>query len=420
MLDLERDGDVSRRRRSRTCCASSRRRCSARSCAATATSTTCEDAVQEALLAAAPQWPARGGAGQPDGLADHGRVAPADRACGAARRRAGGARRRPRALEPPTRTRCPAAQDDTLTLLLLCCHPALTPVVAGGADAARGRRPDHRRDRPRVPGAGGDRGAADQPGEAAHQGDRRRSSRCRRPRSSRERLAAVLHVLYLIFNEGYTASSGAVAAPGRADRRGDPADPRSCTRGCPDDGEVAGLLALMLLTDARRPARTAPGRRAGPAGRAGPLAAGTRPRSPRASRWSPTRWHSAPIGPYQLQAAIAAVHDEATRAEDTDWPQILGLYELLERAGARPDGHAQPDRRAGDGARPDGRRCAQLDAAADPALAGHHRVARRPRAPARAGRRPRSGRAPSTPLAARRTLSLPEQRYLESRASALG
>ena len=133
---------------------------------------TCEDAVQEALLAAAAQWPRRRRAGQPAGLADHRRLPPADRAPGAATPPAGAARRPPPSLAPPDPDP-PPADDDTLTLLLLCCHPSLDPGLAGGAHAARRRRPDHGRDRPRVPGPRGDGRPADQPGQAADQGQRR-------------------------------------------------------------------------------------------------------------------------------------------------------------------------------------------------------------------------------------------------------
>ena len=151
----------------------------------------------------------------------------------------------------------------------------------------------------------------------------------------------MLHVLYLIFNEGYTATSGERLH--RADLTREAIRlTRDVRRLLPDDGEVAGLLALMLLTDARGAARTGPDGELVPLGRAGPRPLGPRPRSARASRWSPHALTRAPLGPYQVQAAIAAVHAEAARAEDTDWPQIVALYDLLERARAEPDGHAQP------------------------------------------------------------------------------
>ena len=226
----------------------------------------------------------------------------------------------------------------------------------------------------------------------------------------------MLQVLYLIFNEGYTASSGTalhrVELTGEAIRL-----TRQLHARLPDDGEVAGLLALMLLTDARRPART------GRDGALVPLAEQDR------SRWDAraiaegvalvTRaLASAPIGPYQLQAAIAAVHDEAARFEDTDWDQILGLYELLDRLAPGPivtlNRIVAVAMVHGPGA---GLR--QLAAAeAEPALAGHHRVdAVRAHLLELAGDHEAANAAYR--LGARRTLSLAERRYLESRAARL-
>jgi predicted RNA polymerase sigma factor len=149
-----------------------------------------------------------------------------------------------------------------------------------------------------------------------------------------ERLGAVLHVLYLIFNEGYASTSG--PALQRTELAAEAIRlTRVVHRLLPGDGEVAGLLALMLLTDARRPARTGPG------GELIPMAEQDR-----------SRWDAGEIaegvalitaalprgatGPYQLQAAIAAVHDEAPAAGTTDWPQIVALYELLMRISANP------------------------------------------------------------------------------------
>ena len=142
-------------------------------------------------------------------------------------------------------------------------------------------------------------------------------------------------------------------------------------------------------------------------------------RSPRAWRWSPTRWRSEPIGPYQLQAAIAAVHDEAPSAEDTDWTQILGLYGLLETIAPGP---MVTLNRIVASAMVNGPQVGlqQLDAAeADPALADHHRtIAVRAHLLEMAGDREAAQAAYR--LAARRTLSVPERRYLESRAARLG
>ena len=148
------------------------------------------------------------------------------------------------------------------------------------------------------------------------------------------RLADVRHVLYLVFNEGYTASGGdELTAPELSTEAIRLA--RLLHRLVPEDAETAGLLALTLLTDARRPART------GPHGELVPLAEQDR------GRWDARLVEEGvelisrtlprgQVGPYQLQAAIAAVHDEAESAEATDWPQILALYELLERAGPNP------------------------------------------------------------------------------------
>src|SRR5687767_13690848 len=149
-----------------------------------------------------------------------------------------------------------------------------------------------------------------------------------------ERLSAVLHVLYLIFNEGYTSSAGADLH--RPDLSNEAIRLTRAVRALlPNDGEVAGLLALMLLTDARRAART------GPAGELIPLDEQDRTRWDRQLIAEGVALVSATlsrgsIGSYQLQAAIAAVHDEAEHVEDTDWPQIFALYGLLERMSDNP------------------------------------------------------------------------------------
>ena len=207
------------------------------------------------------------------------------------------------------------------------------------------------------------------------------------PDERAERLAAVLHVLYLVFTEGYASTAGPSLV--RTDLSAEAIRlTRLLHRLLPDDGEVAGLLALMLLTDARRPARTGPG------GTLVPMAEQDR-----------TLWNAAAIaegvalitdvlprgatGPYQLQAAIAAVHDEAPSAQETDWPQIEALYEVLRRIDDSPvvalnhavavamvdgpAGRARPGREAL-GRRPAGRGPSP---------------ARGPGPPARTGRRPR-------------------------------
>jgi RNA polymerase sigma factor (sigma-70 family) len=371
----------------------------------------CEDAVQEALLAAALQWPEEGLPDNPKGWL----ITVATRRRTELWRSDTARRRREEtaaALEPPA-PGPPPAVDDTLTLLLLCCHPALTTPsrvaltlrAVGGlttAEIARaflvpestvGQRISRAKQRIKASGAG---------------------FRMPPPDELPERMRAVLHVLYLIFNEGYTASSGAVLH--RVELSAEAIRlTRQLHSRLPDDGEVAGLLALMLLTDARRPARTSP------AGALVPLAEQDRSRWDRRSivegvTLISATLASAPIGPYQLQAAIAAVHAEAARAEDTDWRQILGLYELLHRLAPGPmitlnrlvavamvhGPQAGLDRLA--------------EVEADPGLAGHHRVAAvRAHLLDLAGDRP-AARAQYR-LAARSTLNLAEQRYLESRAA---
>ena len=149
-----------------------------------------------------------------------------------------------------------------------------------------------------------------------------------------DRLDTVLHVIYLVFNEGYSASSGASLTrhdlSGEAIRLG-----RLLVELLPEP-EAIGLLALMLLHESRRAARTSPDGRAGPAGRPGPLALEPGRRSRRGRRWWSGRWRRAASGPYTLQAAIAAVHAEAPTAAATDWAQIVGLYDVLLRADPSP------------------------------------------------------------------------------------
>jgi len=374
---------------------------------------TCADAVQEALLDAALQWPAEGVPSNPTGwliTAASRRRIELWRSDAARRRREQTAA----CLAPPDPDPAPAV-DDTLTLLLLCCHPSLTPVsqvaltlrAVGGLSTAEIARAFL------VPEA-----TVAQRISRAKQRIKASGAEFRLPpRAERsERIAAVLHVLYLIFNEGYTASSG--PALHRAELTTEAIRlTRQLRDRLPGDGEVAGLLALMLLTEARRPGRTRPD------GALVPLAEQDR-----------TRWDApaiaegtalitetlagAPIGPYQLQAAIAAVHDEAARAEDTDWRQILGLYELLQSIAPGP--MVTLNRIVAvamvHGAQAGLRQLAAAEA--DPALAGHHRVhAVRAHLLDMAGDQ-EAARAHYR-LAALRTLSVPEQRYLESRAAQL-
>jgi RNA polymerase sigma factor (sigma-70 family) len=300
----------------------------------------CEDAVQEALLAAALQWPA-------DGVPDR----PRSWLLTVARRslvdewRSESARRRREqtvALLDPVEHE-PAADlddagpladgDDTLVLLFLCCHPALSPPsqlaltlrAVGGLSTAEIAAAFL------VPEA-----TMAQRISRAKQRVRGAGARFELPPTPEwgERLGVVLHVLYLVFNEGYATSSG--PALRRADLTAEAIRlARLLHRLLPDEGEVAGLLALMLLTDARREARTDAD------GSIVPLA------EQRRELWDAAEiadglalvtrtLGKAPLGPYQLQAAIAAVHDEATTADETDWPQILALYEVLAEVAPGP------------------------------------------------------------------------------------
>ncbi len=378
---------------------------------------TCEDAVQEALLAAAVQWPSEGVPGNPKGWL----ITVASRRWTELWRNETARRRREETaawLAPPDPEPIPAV-DDTLTLLLLCCHPSLTPVsqvaltlrAVGGLSTAEIARAFL------VPEA-----TVAQRISRAKQRIKASGAEFRMPPHTErsERMVAVLHVLYLIFNEGYTASSGSalhrVELITEAIRL-----TRQVRDRLPEDGEVAGLLALMLLTDARRPARTRPD------GGLVPLVEQDR------SLWDAkaiaegvaliTRTlASAPIGPYQVQAAIAAVHDEAARAEDTDWRQILRLYELLHSIAPGPivtlNRIVAVAMVHGPAAGLQQLAVAVTGPAANAALAGHHRVdAVRAHLLDMAGDH-EAARAQYR-LAALRTLSLPEQRYLESRAAQL-
>ncbi len=287
----------------------------------------CEDAVQEALLAAALQWPTEGVPDRPRSwlltvagrsLVDEWRSESARR-----RREETMAALEPAADQEGTGHR-PADQDDTLVLLFLCCHPALSPPsqLALTLRAVGGLTTTEIAAAFLVPEA-----TMAQRISRAKQRIRSAGARFELPPKPAERLGVVLHVLYLIFNEGYTTSSG--PALYRVDLTTEAIRlARLLHRLLPGEGEVAGLLALMLLTDARRAART------DAAGSIVPLdeqrrelwdAAGIAEGVALVTRTLGT----VPVGPYQLQAAIAAVHDEAPTAEETDWPQILALYEVL-------------------------------------------------------------------------------------------
>ncbi|WP_067181900.1 RNA polymerase sigma factor [Microtetraspora niveoalba] len=299
----------------------------------------CEDAVQEALLAAALRWPEEGVPENPRAwlvtvasrrLVDEVRSEQARR-----RREDRIALATPQAelLSRPADADREADRDDSLALLFLCCHPALsapsrialTLRAVGGLttaqiaaaflvpEATMAQRISRAKQTLKALGT-----PFGSPGPDGHN----------------ERLDAVLHVLYLIFNEGYTATGGADLTAPELSREAIRLT-RLLRRLVPDDGEAAGLLALMLLTDARRAART------GPDGDLVPLAEQDR------ALWDPAliaegvelisrTLPRGQVGPYQLQAAIAAVHAEAEHVDATDWPQILTLYGLLERVAPNP------------------------------------------------------------------------------------
>jgi RNA polymerase sigma factor (sigma-70 family) len=377
-----------------------------------------EDAVQEALLAAAEQWPEDGVPENPRGwlltVASR-RMVNAIRGESARRRREAtvAASATPEEQVAPAADAVAPDRDDTLTLLFLCCHPALSPAaqIAITLRAVGGLTTDQIARAFLVPEA-----TMAQRISRAKQRIRAAGASFRMPPAEErpERLRSVLHVLYLIFNEGYTATSGPELQ--RPDLTGEAIRlTRALHRLLPDEGEVAGLLALMLLTDARRAARTTPD------GGLIPLAEQDR----RAWDAEAIREGVAlitatlsrgQVGGYQLQAAIAAVHDEAPSAAETDWPQILVLYELLERIGPNPMvtlNHAVAlamvkGPRAGLG---------MLDTLdADGRLVGHHRLdAVRAHLLEMAGDHAKARAAYRA--AARRTTSLPERRYLEARAT---
>jgi RNA polymerase sigma factor (sigma-70 family) len=298
-----------------------------------------EDAVQEALIAASTQWPVDGVPKNPRGWLYHvavRRLTDHVRSEMARRRREDEVAAERSAIETvvPAMFGEPAEEeDDTLTLLFMCCHPALTPptAIALTLRAVGGLTTAAIANAFLVPEATMAQRISRAKGSIKSAGARfSMPSEAERA----ERLASVLHVLYLIFNEGYSSSIGPELQ--RVDLSNEAIRlTRGVRRLLPDDGEVAGLLALMLLTDARRSART------GESGELIPLDEQDRSRWDQAMISEGVALLSATlargsIGSYQLQAAIAATHDQAARAEDTDWPQILGLYGLLQRMSDNP------------------------------------------------------------------------------------
>ncbi|MFE6486316.1 RNA polymerase sigma factor [Streptomyces sp. NPDC057757] len=377
---------------------------------------TAEDAVQEALLAAARQWPREGVPENPRGWLI--RVA-ARRLTDALRGEESRRLREERAAAltprdafvapPPGAARAPS-EDDTLSLLFLCCHPELTSsgqialtlraVGLTTAEIARAHL---------VP-------EATMAQRISRAKQRVRGTRFGRPDNWEERLPAVLHTLYLIFNEGYTATSG--AALQRAELAGEAIRlTRTMRQLLPKEGEVAGLLALMLLTDARRAART------GPHGELVPLDEQDRGLWDRAAVREGVLLVTEALsvsretaGPYQLRAAIAAVHDEAPSPDATDWREILGLYDVLLH---RVPGPVERLNRVVAVAMVHGPRAglAELEPLEGESALGHRIDAVRGHLLERAGDPARARAAYES--AAGKTLSLPEQRYLQARAARL-
>jgi RNA polymerase sigma factor (sigma-70 family) len=372
-----------------------------------------EDATQEALIAAAQQWPAEGVPENPRGwliaVATR-RLIDVLRADAARSRREESAFAR----EPPPGADVPD-EDDALTLVFLCCHPALSPPsqlaltlrAVGGlttceiATAFLVPEPTMAQRISRAKAA-----IAEAGGRFELPRDNERAAR----------LTVVLQVLYLMFNEGYTATSGDQLQRRELSREAVRLT-RMMRRLLPDDGEVAGLLALMLLTQARSGARETSD------GRLVPLAAQDRGTWDRALLQEGVALiqetlSRARLGPYQLQAAIAAVHAEATTAEDTDWPQVLKLYYLLDALAPSP---VVTLNRAVAVAMVEGPRAglAGLEALShDRRLAEHHRLAS-----VRAHLQEMAGDTEAAlggyEDAARQTTSIPERRYLQAQAQRL-
>lgn len=375
-----------------------------------------EDAVQEALIAAALQWPREGLPYNPRGWLIQvtlRRMADQVRSDSARRSREDEVARQRGYLSPASDAASDPAHDDTLVLLFMCCHPALTSSSAialtlravGGlttgeiASAFLVPEPTMAQ---RISRAKQTVQSSGVPFRLPTAGDRT------------QRLREVLHVLYLIFNEGYTASAGPQLH--RSDLSAEAIRlTRAVHKMLPDDWEVAGLLALMLLTDARRAARS------GPTGELIPLTRQDRTVWDREEIAEGIALISATlpkgsVGPYQLQAAIAAVHDEAATADATDWPQILALYEVLRRMSDNPMVMLN---RAVAAAMVHGpstglELLAALDR--DGRLAGHHRVdAVRAHLLELAGDREAAVR--YYRVAAGRTTSVPERNYLLMQAA---
>ncbi|WP_224278445.1 RNA polymerase sigma factor [Streptomyces sp. LS1784] len=378
----------------------------------------CEDAVQEAVLAAAVQWPSEGVPDNPRGwLVTVASRRLIDQVRGDSARRE---RERATAAAAVVPEEVPDT-DDTLLLLFLCCHPALTAAsqtaltlrAVGGLTTAEIARaflvPEATmaarisRAKQRIRAAGG---SFELPGGSLSEGGIPADER-------EERLRVVLHVLYLIFNEGYTASSG-----GELHRLDLAREAIRLTRmvraQLPEDGEVAGLLALMLLTHARRAARTTA------SGDLVPLAAQDRTVWDRALIEEGTALvkealAGPELGPYRLQAAIAATHADAASAGDTDWRQVYALYLILERIAPNPMVTLNRAVALAETEGPETGLALLATLDADTRMAGHHRLLSvRAHLLERAG--DTAGAYEYYRRAARATASLAERRYLEARA----
>jgi RNA polymerase sigma factor (sigma-70 family) len=369
----------------------------------------CEDAVQEAVLAAAVQWPADGVPDNPRGwlvTVAYRRLIDQIRSDHARRERESATAAEAAPDDVPD-------TDDTLVLLFLCCHPTLTPASAtaltlravGGlttAEIARAFLVPEATMAARISRAKQRIKAAGSSFSLPEAGERE------------DRLGVVLHVLYLIFNEGYIASSGSeldrVDLAREAIRLA-----RMVHAQLPEDGEVTGLLALMLLTHARREARTTA------AGDLVPLGEQDR------AQWDRTlidegtglakaSLAGSALGPYQLQAAIAATHADAATAEETNWRQVHALYLILERIAPNPMVTLNRAIALAETEGPLAGLALLSTLDGDERMAGQHRLLSvRAHLLEQAG--DPAGAYAHYRRAAKATASIAEQRYLESRAS---
>ena len=369
-----------------------------------------EDAVQEALLAAAQQWPDEGVPDSPRGWL----ITVASRRLTDLLRREQARQRREDRVAQWTLPGEPVADtDDTLVLLFMCCHPSLSPAsqIALTLRAVGGLTTTEIARAFLVPEATMTRRITRAKASVKESG-----ARFTLPTDREERLDAVLKVVYLIFNEGYASTTGPSLQRVELSAEGIRLA-RMLHRLLPDDSEVTGLLALMLLTDARRPART------GPLGELVPMAEQDR------SLWIAALIQEGvelitaalprgPVGPYQLQAAIAAVHDESPSAEETDWAQILALYEVLLQLTDNPMVALNHVVAVGMARGPDEGLELLASIEGDDRIAKDHRLSA-VRAHLLEMSGDTAGARAAYEEAASRTTSLPQQRYLHSRASRL-